>query len=80
VICDKLIIKGAKMSSKEILKQALELRPREKIMLVEHLLHSIDEPDKKIDTIWAEEAEKRLEAYRNGQLKGIPMEEIFKNE
>ena len=67
------------MSSKEILKQALELRPREKIILVEHLLHSIDEPDKKIDAIWAEEAKKRLEAYRNGQLKGIPMEEIFKN-
>lgn len=67
------------MSSKEILEQALELKPKEKIILVEHLLNSIDEPDEKMDAIWAEEAEKRLAAYRKGKLKGIPMEEVFKD-
>jgi putative addiction module component (TIGR02574 family) len=47
--------------------------------LVEGLIQSLDEPDKKLDEIWAEEAEKRLKAYRNGTLKGVPMEEVFKD-
>jgi len=65
------------MSSKEILQKALSLKPEERFLIIEGLLKSLDEPDLKIEEIWAEEAEKRLEAYRNGNLKGIPMEEIF---
>ena len=67
------------MSSKEILEQAMALKPDERFMIVEGLLKSLDEPDRKIDEIWAEEAEKRLKAYRNGSLEGIPMEEIFRD-
>ncbi|MBI5874960.1 MAG: addiction module protein [Deltaproteobacteria bacterium] len=68
------------MSSKEILEQALKLKPDERFMVVEGLIKSIDEPDISLDVIWAEEAEKRLKAYRAGNLEGIPMEEIFKKE
>ncbi|MBI3755527.1 MAG: addiction module protein [Deltaproteobacteria bacterium] len=68
------------MSSKEILEQALKLKPDERFMVVEGLIRSIDEPDISLDVIWAEEAEKRLKAYRAGNLEGIPMEEIFKKE
>ena len=68
------------MSSKEVLKQALELKPDERVMVVEGLIKSLDEPDKSLDAIWAEEAEKRLKAYRAGTLEGVPMEEIFKGE
>ena len=68
------------MSSKEILEQALKLKPEERFMVVEGLLNSLDEPDRKLDDIWAEEAEKRPKAYREGRLEGIPMEEIFKAE
>ena len=49
-------------------------------MVVEGLIKSLDEPDRSLDAIWAEEAEKRLKAYRAGNLEGIPMEEIFKEE
>jgi putative addiction module component (TIGR02574 family) len=66
------------MSAEEILKEALKLKPEERFLLVEGLIKSIDEPNKKLDDIWAEEAEKRLKAYREGRLEGIPMEEIFK--
>ncbi len=68
------------MSSKEILKQALRLQPDERFMVVEGLIKSLDEPDESLDAIWAEEAEKRLNAYRAGNLEGTPMEEIFKEE
>jgi putative addiction module component (TIGR02574 family) len=67
------------MASKEILEQALQLKPEERLTVVEGLLKSLDEPDKKLDDIWAEEADKRLKAYREGRLEGIPMEEIFKD-
>ena len=68
------------MGSKEILEQALKLKPKERFTVVEGLLKSLDQPDKKLDAIWAEEAEKRLRAYREGRLEGIPMEAIFKDE
>ena len=64
-------------SSKTLLEKALRLKPHEKIQFLECLIQSLDEPDKDIDSIWAEEAEKRLEAYRSGKIKGVPFEEIF---
>ena len=68
------------MSTKELLEQALKLTADERFVLVECLIKSLDEPDKKLDAIWAEEAEKRLRAYRAGELEGIPIEDIFKEE
>jgi putative addiction module component (TIGR02574 family) len=68
------------MGGKEILKEALKLKPDERFMLVEGIIKSLDEPDSSLDAIWAEEAEKRLNAYRAGTLEGIPMDEIFKDE
>lgn len=66
------------MNTREILKEALKLKPDEKFSVIETLLASLDNPDKNIDTIWTEEAEKRLKAHREGRLKGIPMEEVLK--
>ena len=66
------------MSNKEIIESALKLSPPEKLFIVESILKSLDEPDKEIENIWIEEVEKRLQAYREGKLKGIPMEDIFK--
>ncbi len=58
---------------KQILEKALNLKPQDKLGIIEGLLHSLDEPDKGIDEIWAIEAEKRLKAYREGRLKGNPI-------
>jgi len=66
------------MSTKALLDAAMKLKPEERLTLVEGLIQSLDEPDKRLDEIWAEEAERRLKAYREGKLEGIPMEEIFK--
>jgi putative addiction module component (TIGR02574 family) len=70
---------GSNMSNKEIIESALKLSPPEKLLIVESILRSLDEPDKEIENIWIEEAEKRLQAYRDGKLEGIPMEDIFKS-
>ena len=66
------------MSAKELLEQALKLKPDERFALVEGLIQSLDQPDQRLDDIWAEEAERRLEAHRSGRIQAIPMEEIFK--
>lgn len=65
------------MGTKELLDEAMKLKLGERFTLVESLIKSLDEPDKKLDEIWTEEAERRLTAYRRGKLEGIPMEEIF---
>lgn len=66
------------MSNKDILEMAMKLNPAERFLIIEGLIKSIDEPDKIIDEIWAEEAEKRLKAFRDGKLEMIPSEDIFK--
>ncbi len=65
------------MSTREILDKALKLKPEERFLVIEGLLKSLDEPDRRLDEIWADEAERRLKAYREGRLEGIPMEQIF---
>ena len=67
------------MGTKELLDEAMKLKPEERFSLVEGLIKSLDEPDKKLDEIWAEEAEKRLKAYRAGKLQGVRIEEVFKD-
>jgi putative addiction module component (TIGR02574 family) len=68
------------MSAKELLDQAMRLKAEDRLSLVEGLIQSLDEPDSKLDAIWAEEAERRLQAYREGRMDAIPAEEIFKEQ
>lgn len=67
------------MSTKELLDKAMKLKPKEKALLIESLIRSLDQPDSSLDEIWADESEKRLKAYRAGDLEGIAMEEVFKD-
>ena len=68
---------GIIMKTKEILNQAMNLKPADKFIIIESLITSLDKPDKSIEEIWVNEAEKRLKAYRQGRLKGVPMSEVF---
>ena len=60
-----------------ILDQALELSATERAVVAEKLLFSLDNPDSKIDAIWANEADSRVEAYNKGKIGAIPSEEVF---
>jgi len=64
------------MDTKELLKEALQLRPVERLRLIELLTKSLDKPNPIIEQIWAEEAEKRYEALKAGKVKTIPLNEI----
>ena len=66
------------MSTKELFNEAMKLKPKERALLVENLIKSLDQPDKELDEIWADESERRLRAYREGKLEGVAMDDIFK--
>lgn len=45
--------------------------------MIDELLHSLDRLDPELDRIWIEEAERRLQAYREGKVKGIPASDVI---
>ena len=61
------------MDKKSILKEALTLRPAERLQLIEWLTHSLNKPDEKI---WAEESEKRYKALKEGKVRSFPLSDI----
>ncbi|PHQ55811.1 MAG: addiction module protein [Sulfurimonas sp.] len=65
------------MSNAQILQEALQLNPQERYIVVESLLQSLDKPDDSIDSVWANEAENRLQNYRDNKVQTIPFEEVF---
>ncbi len=64
---------------KEILAEALKLPPTERAALIEQLLSSFDFPSRdKIDALWAEEAESRIDAFERGEINSMPVKEVFR--
>ena len=64
-------------NTKSIIKSALNLKPQDRLLVIESLIKSIDKPDAEIDEIWAEEAEKRRRAYKQGKISGTEYKEVF---
>ena len=63
---------------KEVLQQALSLSPEERLKVAELLLSSPDSPTpQKIDSIWAPEAEDRINAFDRGEIQAISARDVF---
>lgn len=67
------------MDTKSVLKDALQLRPAERLQLIEMLSRSLNKPDEDIENIWAEEAEKRYKALEEGRVKTIAFNDIIEH-
>ena len=65
------------MGTNEIIQEAINLKPQEKYLIIESLILSLNEQDKDIEKIWIEESQKRLDEYKNGNLKTLSFEEVF---
>lgn len=65
------------MGTNEIIKEAINLKPQEKYLIIESLILSLNEPNKEIEKLWIEESEKRLEEYKNENLETLSFEEVF---
>jgi putative addiction module component (TIGR02574 family) len=64
-------------AAKDLSAKARKLSPAERLELVDDVLASLDEPDPQIDRLWAKEAEERLAAYRRGEIKAVPLQEVL---
>jgi len=56
----------------------LNLKAAEKAELIDKLLSSLDSPDKEIDELWAKVAESRIDAYEQGEIKAVTLENVIK--
>ena len=66
------------VESKRIFDEALMLPSDEKALLAEQLLSSLDlSCAGSIDEKWAQEAEKRIDAYERGEMKTISAKKVF---
>ena len=62
----------------EVLEEALSLPPVERAELAERLLTSLDAShDRRLDELWAQEAEDRLDAFERGEMKAVPATDVF---
>ena len=57
-----------------ILKNAMNLDVHDRAALAEKLLASLEQlSDKEAERIWTDEAQRRLEEYRTGRSKAVPV-------
>jgi putative addiction module component (TIGR02574 family) len=64
--------------AEKIINDALMLPSNLRATLADKLLESLNSPSqKKIDALWAKEAEKRLKDLRGGKVKTIPGNAVF---
>jgi putative addiction module component (TIGR02574 family) len=64
-------------TTNQVLNEALTLMPSESAELIDKLLVSLDKSDLEIEKQWAKEAEDRIDAYDQGKIKSISLEEVL---
>lgn len=65
-------------SLEDITRQALGLGLQDRSKLTETLLDSLEElSEAEIEELWLDEAERRIQRYREGRDQGVPAEQIF---
>ena len=61
-----------------VLEEALSLPPEERLKVAELLLSSLDSAaQQRIDSLWAAEAEDRLNAFDRGEIEAISARDVF---
>jgi putative addiction module component (TIGR02574 family) len=64
------------VSVQELQAEVLKLPSHERARLAELLISSLDEEDE-IAAAWADEAERRYQELRSGEIEAIPAEEVL---
>lgn len=62
----------------KIFSEVLLLNDTEKLQLVDKILISLNPVNKGVDTIWEEEAEERITAYKEGRVPSIDAQDVLK--
>ena len=63
----------------KLAKETMALDIEDRALLAGKLLLSLDEPSpSEVERLWLDEAERRLEDFRDGRVQGIPADEVFR--
>lgn len=62
----------------KLLEAASRLPAREKLELVDRLIAELDVPDPAIESLWADEAQKRSAAVKRGDMGVKPLDEVLR--
>ncbi len=65
------------LAIEEIFTEISPLKPLDKLRLIEKILNSLNQPDKSIEKIWANEAEERIKAYESGLISTVNEDDVF---
>lgn len=64
---------------KDVLAATMQLPLEERAHLAGKLLLSLDEPsNSELERLWLDEAEQRLNRFRDGATEGAPADEVFR--
>ncbi len=66
------------MSLAKIIDEALHLKPQDRYIIIENLVNSLTVPNSEVDKVWIEESLKRLNAYKQGEIKTYSYAEVFR--
>jgi len=58
-------------------QEVFDLKPLDKIRLIDQLLLSLDLPNKELDQIWTQEAERRIDVYEEGKTQATDVYEVL---
>lgn len=65
------------MNTKELIDEASSLPVEERVLVVDSLLRSLNQPESEIDRKWAAVAQRRLSELRAGKVDSLHGEEVF---
>jgi len=67
-------------TQEEVLTWAMALPPDDRALLADRLLNSLDSPRRReINLLWADEAERRVQQIKNGEVIPLPGKEVIQD-
>jgi putative addiction module component (TIGR02574 family) len=65
------------MNKQTLIDEAISLRIKDRVLVVDSILRRLNPSDAKIDREWAELAQQRLEDLSSGKVAAVPAHEVF---
>jgi len=65
------------MNIKYLIEEAVSLPVEDRALVVDSLLHSLNQPESEMDKKWANEAKRRLDEFRKGRVDAVSGEDVF---
>lgn len=67
------------MKTKQLIDEISDLPVDQRAEIADHILQTLNAPDPNVEKAWIQEVEARTEEYRQGKVKLIAADEVFKS-